>query len=362
MLGDPFGFCARRTITVPGFQTITTVTTTTVTTTVPPVTTTVTVTTPFRPLATVTTTSTHTEAILRQIERQVDVCDPLALRGIYKISFNESPAPQDRVFFNYLYGYNLQGTGGSALPSFVTTTTTATPAPGTTVTTVQTTDTPGALVGARRLNTNYEIAGFEKTILGGFASIGMRLPMFQQSGDGSLGKNDFGDLSVIFKGLLWSDAQSGNLISGGVMVTAPTGPDIPTTLGNVHSTLIQPFVGHLWLLGDLCVQGFSSVCVPTESRDVTLLYNSLGVNYLLYRAPEAGILTWVSPLFEVYVTTPLNHRNNHEELGVPDLVSLACGAHFGLGERALLTLGMTTPVTGPRPYDFTAQAYFNYRF
>jgi hypothetical protein len=47
---------------------------------------------------------------------------------------------------------------------------------------------------------------------------------------------------------------------------------------------------------------------------------------------------------------------------VPDLVVLTAGSHFDLFQRARLTLGVATPVTGPRVFDVEALVQFNWRF
>ena len=48
---------------------------------------------------------------------------------------------------------------------------------------------------------HHEILGFETAFFNNIASIGLRVPMFQQSGDGSFGRDDFGDLTAIFSAL-----------------------------------------------------------------------------------------------------------------------------------------------------------------
>ena len=47
---------------------------------------------------------------------------------------------------------------------------------------------------------------------------------------------------------------------------------------------------------------------------------------------------------------------------MPDLVVLTAGLHFGVFQRATLTFGAATPVTGPRLFDIEAIVQFNVRF
>jgi hypothetical protein len=145
----------------------------------------------------------------------------------------------------------------------------------------------------------------------------------------------------------------------GLVVTAPTGPAIPTVVGDIHSTLFQPWVGGLVSAGDFFAMGFSSLVIPTDGRDVTLLFNDVGVGVLAYRSPDGA---WVAPTAEVHVTTPLNHRNGHGVVTVPDLVVLTEGVQVGLGGGSSLAVGVAVPVTGPRPFDWEAVVQFNVRY
>jgi hypothetical protein len=70
----------------------------------------------------------------------------------------------------------------------------------------------------------------------------------------------------------------------------------------------------------------------------------------------------VVPAIEAHVTTPLDHRSPTDEIRGLDLVVLTGGVHLGVGQRSMLTLGVATPITGPRPYDVEALVQFNLRF
>lgn len=338
IMGDFFGPCYQRVILVPTTQTVTTV-----------------IPSPspgFPPISSVTTTST--------IYQQVVVCDPVASRGGsgFKVADNESPRPTDRAFFTYNYFNSIQGNGGFTPGSQIS------EAGGTRNNPTEiTTTVPGVLVAGRVFNLHRELFGFEKTFLGGDASVELRLPIFQTTGDNEgLAGQAFGDLTVVMKYALINNRDTGNVFSVGLAVTAPTGPAINTIDGNINSTLLQPFFGYIWLSGNLYFQGIHSVVIPTDSRDITLLFNDLGTGYVL-RTPGSRFLAFVAPNFEVHVSTPLNHRNPDGFVFASDLVTLTGGVHLGLGDgRPLLSFGLATPVTGPRPFDVEAFFQFGFRF
>lgn len=260
---------------------------------------------------------------------------PLFSRGAFKIAENESPRPQDRVFFNYNFFINANASlSGGNFP---------------------------------RLDVHREVFGFEKTFLDGDASIGLRAPIFETTGDGSVSRDGFGDLSVVLKYAFINDRESGDVLSGGLVITAPTGVKeaILPNGGDIHPTLFQPWGGYIVTFGsDLYVNGFSSVVFPTDSRDVTLWLNDVGIGYWLYRDPsDDAIVTGIVPTLEAHVTTPLNHRHSATDpIVVPDWVVLTAGTHFVLGGGSTLLLGGAVPVTGPKPFDFEFIAQFNLRF
>jgi hypothetical protein len=87
--------------------------------------------------------------------------------------------------------------------------------------------------------------------------------------------------------------------------------------------------------------------------------------FLLRRTDFESWLTAVAPTFEVHVNTPLTHRdpfNRNDPGGVPDVVNLTYGLNFEFNHRSVLTFGLVTPVTGPRPFDFEALILFNFHF
>jgi hypothetical protein len=260
----------------------------------------------------------------------------------FKIADNESPRPQDRFFSSFNFYNNVEGDANRRL---------------------------GADIGI--INVYRQVIGFEKTFLGGNASIGMRLPFnFEdaRSGDtpGLSGEwGDIGDLTIILKALLWENLDGGWLVSAGVAVTVPTGPDsfagVNSVVGAFHDTLIQPYLGYLWNLNNLFVQGFSEIDIPTDSNDVTFMFNDIGIGYFLMRN-GGRFISGLAPTFEVHVNTPLDHRSGMCGVNIPDWVDLTEGLTVEFNRRATLAIGVSTPITRPRPFDLEALAHFNIRF
>ncbi|MFO0970408.1 MAG: hypothetical protein U0793_33085 [Gemmataceae bacterium] len=349
MIGDLFAFCVRQNLAVTRLTTVVTTTKTTVEDSELEI---------FKQSQTTTTTTTP-------LVDTVPVCNPYAFRLGYKIGDNASPLPLDRVYFTGAY-LRTPFTPGFSLPASATgpTTTTTVKIDITTVTTTEVTtssSTTGATVLGRRLTGNAEIFGFEKTFFDGYASLGVRLPIFQIHGDDGIGSDGIGDVSVLLKGIILGSPDGDYVLSSGLMVTAPAGGRIVTPLGDLNSTLLQPFVGGLWARGSFYAQFFTSTIVPTDSRDVALLVNSVGAGWVFSR-PQATLVTWLAPTAEVHATTRLNHRGADEVIDVPDLINITGGLHIGIGRGAILTFGATTPVSGPRPFDIGAIAQLNWRF
>ena len=247
-------------------------------------------------------------------------------RGTFKIGENESVMPQTRVFVNYNYFHDVAG-----------------------------------------FNFNRETFGGEWAFLDGNASVGLRVPCFELGHDafGNGDQTDVGDLTAVFKYALLRNRDTGDVLSTGLAVTAPTGPRLD--LGDVpdlHSWIFQPWVGFLYHFGNGYVHAFSSVAFPTESGDVTLWFNDIGLGYYLYRS-DAGdrIVSAVVPTLECHFNDPLNHRgSNNFPFGVADVIDLTAGVTLGLCQRSTLALGFVTPLSGPRVFDYEAQVQFNLHF
>jgi hypothetical protein len=263
---------------------------------------------------------------------------PIVGGGAFKIAENESPRPQDRFFItgNYYSAINTFNSGGS------------------------------------QFNVLREVIGFERTFMDGDASVGMRLPFLQRTGgDGSNTVDGVGDLSIILKYAFVNDRHTGNVLSGGMVVTAPTGRDIVLATGtNIHNVLLQPWVGGILNADRFYFHGFSSVVLPVDSQDIAFWSNDFGLGFKLYQREDnsGGGLRAIIPTLEAHLLTPLNHNgvsgvlNGTSLLGLSDQLILTAGVHLGVGERAWLTIGMATPVTGPRQFEWEGVVQLNYAF
>lgn len=272
------------------------------------------------------------------IIKSIDVTGPRRLwaypllLGAYKIAENESPRPQDRLFVTYNGFFDV--------------------------------------VGSLR-NGHRQTIGLEKTLFGSDASIGLRLPFYEEQvkpGEPPNEDEAVGDLSIILKYAPIHNRDTGNILSTGLVITPPTGPNPHLRIRSdgstqrVHPTLLQPFVGYIWMRGDFFLQAFHSVMITTDSRTWNILFNDIGVGYWVYRAEDKRFLTGIIPTFEVHVNTPLNHRGSDDRARINDLVDLTFGTHFEFYKRVSLGIGVVTPVTAPRLFQVEAIANFNWRF
>lgn len=318
-------------------------------------------------------------------------------RGSFKVGENEPVRPTDRVFVSYHYYHQIpnQFLGSTGILTPTATSPFGTPGTNyvlrdTLAATLQNNPAvpPASLVNTTTSATNLhrQTIGFEKTFFDGNFSFGMRLPFFQTDQvssnnfdpnqlngftpfqtDGvpvgvasTLDRSRVGDLTMIFKYAAINEDE--RVLSGGLVVTAPTGGGILLNDGSrLYSTLLQPWVGAYRAWDRVFVHGFSSLAVPTDHRDITLFFNDIGVGYFLYRAPENAVLTSLTPTFEVHVNTPLDNQRDGG-ISSPDSVIFTGGMHIGIGPRAFLTLGAATPVTGPRLNQVEGIAQFNWLF
>jgi hypothetical protein len=263
------------------------------------------------------------------------------IRG-FKIADNQSPRPQDRVFFSFDYFNNLNGVVNQGV---------------------------GAPISHEKVYR--ELFGVEKTFFDGNASIGVRLPLNTLTADSRIaglgGTNTaVGNMTIFAKQILWQDQEGRNLISGGLAVTTPNGPTrfagSPASFG-FHDAQIQPFLGYIFAGDRWYVQGFEAIDVPTDPNDVTMQYNDIGVGYFIYRNRDPGALvSSIAPTFETHVNVPLNHRgvfNLSDPAGTSDVVDLTYGVNILFRRTAMLTAGFVNPVTGPRPFSYEWQLFLN---
>ncbi len=268
-----------------------------------------------------------------------------AVRG-FKIADNQTPRPTDRVFGNFNYYDNVNRSLNERL---------------------------GAPI--QNMIVYRQVYGFEKTFFDQWASIGVREPINTLNIQSSrqfpgLGGTStaFGNLNVFTKVILWQD-KVGNLISGGLSIDIPTGPNsfagFPTILGK-NVTDIQPYLGYIFTNGgNWFVQGFSSIAVPTDSALPTMIFVDAALGYYAYRDTTQGsFLTAVVPTFESHLNIPLNHNllNYSDTYGTPTVVDLTFGLNTEFSRRSILTLGYALPVTGPGPFSGEFVLMFNWRY
>ena len=266
----------------------------------------------------------------------------------YKIAENQSPRPQDRVFYGFNFFDNVNQAVNARLDSPI-----------------------------QRLQVYRNIFGFEKTFLDGQASIGLRLPLYTLTANSRAGSGlvtptstSLGDLGIFGKYVLMENKATGSLVSAGLVLTPPSGPSQfagAKYINSIHSMQFQPFVGYLWNIDKFFIQGFSAIDVPTDSRDVTMFYNDIAFGYVLYRDADprsTSLVTAIAPTFEVHVNTPLNHRHpySNDVAGTADAVNLTYGLNVELKRSAVATFGFVTPVSSPKPFDFEVLFLLNLKF
>ncbi|MCS6977889.1 MAG: hypothetical protein NZM31_12905 [Gemmatales bacterium] len=267
----------------------------------------------------------------------VTVRVPVADRT-FKIGENESPLPRDRAYFMFNYFNDLYGSINRRV------------------------------VDLGRIDEHRESIGFEQTLFGNWASLGMRLPYSTYMSNSTLpgvGGTDyfFGDLTLNLKAAPYLDIASQDVISGGIAISFPTAQGVD---GPFNQLSVQPYIGWLWTVGDWFFQGFHGIALPVNDDDVTFIFNSVAVGYFVYRDPQPeAIVTGVAPTVEFHANNPVNHRGAFDfsdPAGMPDWVSITLGTTFQLLRRSMLAVGGNFPITGPKPYDFEILCQFNWFF
>lgn len=261
-----------------------------------------------------------------------------------KVAENMSPRPQDRFFADFNYYNNVN----SAMNLYDRT-------------------------PIKNMEVYRQLYGFEKTFDEGRGSFGMRLPINTLTADGTSRavhtptRTAAGNLSMFAKYILKEDVKTGSLLSAGLVVTAPTGPGRfagAPYINGINDTAFQPFVGYILNFPKFYVQGFSAFDFTSNSRDVTLMYNDVGIGYYLFRAQDpSAFLTAVVPTFEAHVNSPFTHRdwkNRFDPAGTADIVNLTYGLNFQIQRSAVLSTALVTPVTGPKPFDAEFVLFVNF--
>src|SRR5688572_955846 len=253
----------------------------------------------------------------------------------FKIAENESPRPMDRIFYTYNYFSDVE-TGRRRFLS---------------------------LDDERDIDIHRHVIGFEKTLFSDRFSLGVRLPFAtinESFQDDSQSETDFGDLNFTMKYAFYNDLKTGNLISGGLTVSAPTSTreredqnQNQDRRDRGDQIYVQPYVGGIFNSGRFYFQGFSSALIPTDDCGKSTLYNDLGVGYFMYQSPT-GCIRSVVPTLELHINTPLERGDTR--------VNATPGVHFQLLDRTWFTAGVAIPVTGPQRFDVEAITQLNFRF
>jgi hypothetical protein len=258
---------------------------------------------------------------------------PQFWRGAFKIGEDESPRPTTRVYTSY-YAYDevFKSFGGPATP---------------------------------RMFVHQEIFGGEYAFLSGWSSVGIRLPYTQFAGGSFYNDTALGDISLIWKSLIYDDPATGSIVSGGLMLTVPTGErPFPSTITGdiVRGTLFQPYLGYIWAGDRSYLQGFSSIIVPTDHRDVTFFANDVQIGYFLIRDRGAAV-SGLAPILEMHLNTPVDHRGAQTDpVGFVDQFTMLGGVQFLFRDRAGLAISAGSPLTGPRPFSLQAAVQLNWWF
>jgi hypothetical protein len=258
----------------------------------------------------------------------------VVLASGFKIAESDSPRPMDRFYYLYNGYLNIDADG---------------------------------------TDLHRHIIGFEKTFLGGDASIGLRLPFFSFSG-GDLPNPEFdggftGDLVFVGKYALINNRTTGNVLSLGTTIAMPTG-GAPSSFGNVNrrndAVYFGPYVGYIYNLGRrLYFHGFHGVGVPTIDEEPTFMTNDVGLGFWLYRNPTDSIIRAIIPTVEIHVNTPFNQKAFDFSKGSPqtimlDSVNLTSGIYVQM-PRSVFGGSVSVPLAYG-PHTIEALASYTMRF
>jgi hypothetical protein len=261
----------------------------------------------------------------------------------FKFSENQSPRPQDRVFFDFNYYNNMNDTINQRDLSPIT-----------------------------QMKAYVYNFGVEKTFNNGMGSIGIRLPLDNLTANSfnnivsTPTSTSLGNLTVFTKYILAQNMKTGSLVSACFAITPQTGPGRfagAPYLFPLNSTYFQPCLAYIYNHNRLYFQGFSGFSFPATPNDVTLIYNDIAVGYFVFRdLDSSGWLTAIAPTFELHVNNPIDHRDPFSRTdlaGSPDTVDLTFGLNFGIKNTAVLTAAFVAPVASPKPFDSEAVLMLN---
>jgi hypothetical protein len=256
--------------------------------------------------------------------------------GGFKIADYESPMPMDRVYYAYNdFGSVFSSSNGSS---------------------------------AAPINLERHVIGLEKTFFDGFMSLGARIPFVVTNGDPQVSTEQLADITLIMKMVLWGDLQKGNVVSLGCALTLPTGPqEVLTRPDYTQITLVdflcQPYLGWVFNLSPrLYTQGFFAASLPSDTRDVTLLFNDFGFGYWLYKNTNSSFIQGFVPTVEFHLNSPFDHGGKASlPIGYSELADVTLGTNVVL-PRATLGIAVGLPMTGPTPFSVEGVVNFTLRF
>ena len=271
----------------------------------------------------------------------------------FKIAENVSPAPQDRVFFNYNHFEN-------------------------------------ALRDLNDVNRSLDrfTFGFEKTLLSGNASIELRLPFAsglnsrQTFGAADTQATELGNLGLAFKMNLLSGCDW--ILSGGTGITIPTGDDFEAYTANAldlrvknDAVHLSPFVGYLhqpnqnWFFQSFIQADFdlsgNDVFTGTGGfegviQDQNLLFLDASLGRWIYRnCNPCKRFSGLAAIAELHYTTTMNDTDTVSAISNPynrmDILN-ASGALNFLFRRTSLRVGGAAPLRDDEERLFDAEIIF----
>ena len=101
--------------------------------------------------------------------------------------------------------------------------------------------------------------------------------------------------------------------------------------------------------------------VPTNSLDVTILTNDLGIGWWLYRNANDRFIQGLIPTFETHVNVPLDNSDPSLPISFQTQFNITAGVYAVL-PRAIMGFAVGVPLVGPRPYDYEISANCTLRF
>lgn len=289
------------------------------------------------------------------------------LVGRNRVSTDSSPAPRDRVIFNYDFvsDNNLYPSGPTM---------------------------------------NRFVLGFEKTFFNGLASVEFRFPFAAtvsstSNADGTFGSGhaEVGNLFVVMKAILHSEESW--MMSGGIGLSIPTADDVRLNLGGSDlvkirndALILTPFVAALWTpTNRLFAQGWLGVSFDTNGNpaqadldgkglhttgrlyDPTTLQMDAQLGYwLIHPYGRHGLLRGLAPFVEFHYNQQLSGQNTVTR-GSFSLTSgfdqlsefnVSTGAATQIGDNTNLMIGATFPMTNNdnRFNDWQVGVRLNYFF